>query len=193
MTILFATTNNNKVAEISAAVPESISVLSLKDISAEQTEIDEPYETLEENAVHKAVSYAKLFNMNCFSEDTGLEVVALKGAPGVLSARYAGTPSDTQKNMQLVLKNLEHANDRNAQFKTVIALILDEQIHTFEGVCKGTIIEQPTGQYGFGYDPIFIPEGANKTFGEMTTEEKNRFSHRKKALYKMIEFLKTNA
>jgi XTP/dITP diphosphohydrolase len=190
MTILFATTNKNKVAEIIAAVPNSISILSLKDISAEQIEIDEPYETLEENAVHKAVSYAKIFSINCFSEDTGLEVVALNGAPGVLSARYAGTPSDTQKNMQLLLKNLERANYRSAQFKTVIALMLDNRIHTFEGVCKGNIIEQPSGQNGFGYDPIFIPEGANKTFGEMTTEEKNRFSHRKKALQKMIEFLK---
>ena len=191
MNILFATSNINKVSEIKAALPEHISLFSLKDIDTNISEIDEPYETLEENAVHKAVSYSNLLKMNCFSEDTGLEVFSLNGAPGVKSARYAGFPSDTDKNMALLLKNLEGAADRSAQFRTVIALIINDQIHCFEGICKGRIIQQPKGKNGFGYDPIFIPDGANKTFAEMNTGEKNKFSHRKKAVDKMIEYLKS--
>jgi XTP/dITP diphosphohydrolase len=191
MNILFATSNINKVSEIKAALPEHISLFSLKDIDTNISEIDEPYETLEENAVHKAVSYSNLLKMNCFSEDTGLEVFSLNGAPGVKSARYAGFPADTDKNMALLLKNLEDTADRSAQFRTVIALIINDQIHCFEGICKGQIIQQPKGKNGFGYDPIFIPDGANKTFAEMNTGEKNKFSHRKKAVDKMIEYLKS--
>ncbi len=191
MNILFATSNINKVSEIKAALPEHISLFSLKDIDTNISEIDEPYETLEENAVHKAVSYSNLLKMNCFSEDTGLEVFSLNGAPGVKSARYAGFPSDTDKNMALLLKNLEGAADRSAQFRTVIALIINDQIHCFEGICKGQIIQQPKGKNGFGYDPIFIPDGSDKSFAEMNTGEKNKFSHRKKAVDKMIEYLKS--
>ena len=192
MNILFATSNINKVSEIKAALPEHISLFSLKDIDTNISEIDEPYETLEENAVHKAVSYSNLLKMNCFSEDTGLEVFSLNGAPGVKSARYAGFPSDTDKNMALLLKNLEDTADRSAQFRTVIALIINDQIHCFEGICKGQIIQQPKGKNGFGYDPIFIPDGSDKSFAEMNTGEKNKFSHRKKAVDKMIEYLKNN-
>lgn len=191
MNILFATSNINKVSEIKAALPEHVSLFSLKDIDTNISEIDEPYETLEENAVHKAVSYSNLLKMNCFSEDTGLEVFSLNGAPGVKSARYAGFPADTDKNMALLLKNLEDTADRSAQFRTVIALIINDQTHCFEGICKGRIIQQPKGKNGFGYDPIFIPDGSDKSFAEMNTGEKNKFSHRKKAVDKMIEYLKS--
>ena len=189
--LLFATSNQNKLAEISAALPESFSIYSLRDVSNQISEVEEPYDTLEENAIHKASSYAKMTGMNCFSEDTGLEVPALNNEPGVRSARYAGEPSDPQKNIDLLLTKLNDNKHRSAHFRTVIALVLNDQLFTFEGICKGSIINEQKGSNGFGYDPIFIPEGADKTFAEMTTQEKNKFSHRKKALFKMIEFLKT--
>ena len=190
MDILFATSNPNKTTEIKAALPDNISLYSLKDVGVDGIEIDEPFETLEENAAHKAISYSKHLRMNCFSEDTGLEVFALNGAPGVKSARYAGFPSDTGKNIALLLENMKGLNDRNAQFRTVIALVINEKMNYFEGICKGKIIQEARGNQGFGYDPLFIPEGADITFAEMNTEQKNKFSHRKIALQKMIYFLR---
>lgn len=191
MQLLFATSNQNKAIEINAALPNNFSVLSLRDIFKDNIEVDEPYATLEENAIHKAQTYAKLSGMNCFSEDTGLEVIALHGEPGVKSARYAGEPSDAQKNIELLLTNLYNTSDRSAQFRTVIALYIDGTTHTFEGICRGNIIQVQRGANGFGYDPVFIPDGADKTFAEMTLEEKNMYSHRKKALKKMLDFFST--
>jgi len=189
MELLFATTNNNKRAEIQSALPTGYIILGLSDLAEHFSDVDEPYETLEENAIHKAKTYAQLTGKNCFSEDTGLEVFSLKGEPGVRSARYAGEPADMKKNIDKLLLHLNQSLSREAQFRTVIALILENTLHTFEGICKGMILEKPRGINGFGYDPVFIPEGSDLTFAEMTIEEKNRFSHRKKALNKMISFL----
>ena len=192
MQLLFATSNQNKAIEINATLPDNFTVLSLRDIFQENIDVDEPYATLVENAMHKAHTYAQLSGMNCFSEDTGLEVFALHGEPGVKSARYAGEPSDPQKNIELLLSNLSNTKDRSAQFRTVIALYMDGITHTFEGICTGSIITVQKGANGFGYDPVFIPTGADKTFAEMTLEEKNTFSHRRKALEKMLALFRTN-
>jgi XTP/dITP diphosphohydrolase len=189
MKILFATSNKNKIAEIRAALPQHISILSLSELTLDNKEVDEPYPTLEENAVHKARTYAAMTGIDCFSEDTGLEVDALNGEPGVKSARYAGEPADPQKNTELLLSRLGNTVERRARFRTVIALSLKGEIHRFEGICEGKIINKQRGNQGFGYDPVFIPEGVEKTFAEMTIDEKNQFSHRKKALAKMIFFL----
>jgi XTP/dITP diphosphohydrolase len=189
MEILFATSNKNKTYEIRSALPQGFTLRCLADLSQHFPDVDEPFESLEENAVHKARSYAEMTGMNCFSEDTGLEVFSLQGEPGVRSARYAGEPGDAQKNIQKLLSNLSQSSDRTAQFRTVIALMMNEDVYRFEGICKGSIISEQKGQNGFGYDSVFVPDGADFTFAEMSMEEKNRFSHRKKALRKMIEFL----
>jgi XTP/dITP diphosphohydrolase len=187
--LLFATSNINKTSEIRSALPQGFTLRSLSDLSRSFPDVDEPFESLEENAIHKARTYAEMTGMNCFSEDTGLEVFSLQGEPGVRSARYAGEPGDAQKNIQKLLSNLIQSSDRKAQFRTVIALIMNEDVYRFEGICKGSIIYEQKGQNGFGYDSVFIPDGSLYTFAEMNVEEKNRFSHRKKALGKMIEFL----
>lgn len=192
MRLLFATTNTNKIIEIKKALTESYSLLSLKDIHLTDITVEEPYLTLEENAKHKALSYQKFSGMECFAEDTGLEVASLNGAPGVLSARYAGIPANDQNNIKKLLDELRNHKNKNARFRTVIALTSKDKCHLFEGICNGHIIECPTGHHGFGYDPVFVPEGTNKTFAEMTIEEKNKYSHRKKALGKLIEFLENN-
>ncbi len=186
--LLFATNNAHKVQEIQPLLPPDIKVLSLKDAGID-VEIEEPYETLEENAVEKASVIHALTGKNCFSEDTGLEVEALNGAPGVRSARYAGEKATHAENIDLLLTNLEGNSHRAARFRTVIALQWNETMHLFEGICPGTIISEKQGEKGFGYDPIFIPDGADKTFGEMSAVEKAQFSHRAKALEKLIYFL----
>lgn len=191
MQLLFATTNKNKIAEISAALSCNIQLLSLEEVGLADAEVDEPYLTLAENAIHKALSYERLSGMNCFSEDTGLEVEALDGAPGVFSARYAGLPADSNKNIDKLLGEMTEKTNRKAQFRTVIALRIGSETHAFEGICKGSILTGKHGTSGFGYDPIFIPEGADSSFAEMTTDEKNKFSHRKKALIKLIQFLES--
>lgn len=188
MKLIFATNNQNKVAEIKAALSEGLEIITLKEAGID-IEIPEPYETLEENATEKATVIHKLTAQNCFSEDTGLEVALLDGAPGVRSARYAGEEADNKKNIALLLKNMENISERSAQFKTVISLILDEKEYQFTGICKGQIITAERGDKGFGYDSIFIPTGDDRTFAEMNMEEKNKYSHRKKALAKLIEFL----
>lgn len=189
MELIFATNNQNKTAEINKVAGSRIKIISLAEAGIE-ADIPEPYPTLEENAFAKSLFIYRLTRKNCFSEDTGLEVDALAGAPGVKSARYAGEPVDMQKNIELLLKNLEGISNRKARFRTVISLILDKVEYQFAGICEGHIGMNEKGTNGFGYDSLFTPEGTNRTFAEMNMEEKNRFSHRKKATEKLIAFLK---
>lgn len=192
MKLIFATNNKNKLEEInritSSISKERIDIVGLKDAGI-NIEIPEPYHTLEENAFAKSLFIYRYTATACFSEDTGLEVQSLAGEPGVRSARYAGEPSDEKQNIQLLLKNLEQGKKRNARFRTVISLILNNVEYQFEGICEGMITSTPIGNGGFGYDPVFIPDGSDRTFGEMTMEEKNTYSHRKKATEKLIRFL----
>ena len=188
MKLIFATNNAHKVAEIKAVLPPAIDVLSLQEAGI-TIDIPEPHPTLEANAVEKATVIHQLTNTSCFSEDTGLEVAALHGEPGVRSARYAGDQATAQENIEKLMGILKSATDRSAQFRTVICLILQGKQHLFEGICKGAIITVQKGSSGFGYDPVFIPNGADKTFAQMTLEEKSRYSHRRKAVDKLVEFL----
>ena len=186
--IIFATNNVNKVNEIRAVLKDSFHIISLKEAGID-IDIPEPHETLLENAREKSNVIYTLTGKNCFSEDTGLEVVALNNEPGVKSARYAGDEADFKKNTEKLLRNLQSVANRQAQFRTVISLMLDGNEYNFEGICKGIITEKETGINGFGYDPVFIPEGSGKTFAEMDMEEKNKYSHRKKATAKFAAFL----
>jgi XTP/dITP diphosphohydrolase len=190
MKIIFATNNANKIAEIKSALTGDLQIVTLAEAGI-NIDIPEPHDTIEANATEKANVIHTLTKTNCFSEDTGLEVAALQGAPGVKSARYAGEPANDENNIALLLKNLKGITERAAQFKTVISLIIDSKEQQFVGICKGKIINETIGDNGFGYDPIFIPDGATKTFAEMTMDEKNKFSHRKKALVKLIDYLNT--
>ncbi len=187
--IIFATNNANKVAEIQAAIGDKIEVISLKQAGID-IDIPEPHDTLEANAEEKSRTIHRLTGDHCFSEDTGLEVDALNGEPGVKSARYAGEDKAFDKNIEKLLINLQSKTNRKARFRTVISLIWQEQEYLFEGICPGTIIPDQRGNAGFGYDPVFVPEGSSRTFAEMTLEEKNGFSHRKKAADKLVGFLK---
>ena len=186
-TLLFATNNRHKIQEIQSAIGDTIQIRGLEDAGI-FIDIPEPYDTLHENAAEKSSTIYALTGMSCFSEDTGLEVNALNGEPGVRSARYAGSRSDDE-NITRLLVNLEGKDDRTAQFRTVISLIWKGKQHFFEGICKGRIILVRKGANGFGYDPVFIPDGSEKTFAEMNVEEKNRFSHRKKAAMQLVLFL----
>lgn len=188
MTIVFATNNQHKVDEIRAAVPKNFSIISLKEAGID-IDIPEPHDTLQENASEKARTIHRLTHSNCFSEDTGLEVYSLGNEPGVHSARYAGEDKSFDKNIDKLLSKLDGSSDREARFRTVICLLLGENEHFFEGVCEGIIISERRGNMGFGYDPVFIPSGSGKTFAEMTMDEKNRFSHRRKAMDKLVTFL----
>ena len=187
-TLIFATNNRNKVAEIQSLVGANFTIIPLKEAGIE-IEIPEPHDQLEANAHEKAVTIFNLTHQNCFSEDTGLEIEALDGAPGVKSARYAGENSNAQDNIDLVLNRMTGIENRSAQFRTVICLIWENQTHYFEGVCKGQILSNMQGENGFGYDPIFVPDGATKSFANMTMDEKNTFSHRKKAVMQLFDFL----
>jgi XTP/dITP diphosphohydrolase len=187
--LIFATNNQHKVDEIKVVIGEHFNIVTLKDAGI-AIDIPEPHDTLEANATEKSTTIYRLTGDNVFSEDTGLEVVVLNGEPGVKSARYAGEGRDFQANIDKLLANLEGITNRKAQFRTVISLILNNQEHLFEGICEGNIITHQKGLKGFGYDPVFVPNGSNKTFAEMTIEEKNQFSHRKKATDKLIAFLK---
>ncbi len=189
MKIIFATNNQHKADEIRAALPPAFEIATLKDAGI-LIDIPEPYDTLQDNAREKARVISELTGEACFSEDTGLEVEALNGEPGVKSARYAGEGRDFSENIKKLLLHLQGKENRSARFRTVICLLLDGQEHFFEGICRGTIIQTERGDKGFGYDPVFVPEGAEKTFAEMPMEEKNRFSHRRKAVDKLIAFLK---
>jgi XTP/dITP diphosphohydrolase len=186
--LLFATNNAHKVAEIQAAIGNQLSVISLQDAGI-NTEIPEPFNTLEENAAHKAAVIHEQAGVDCFSEDTGLEIEAIGGKPGVLSARYAGPGRSDDDNINRVLQELKTVVNRKARFRTVISLIWEGRTYSFEGICNGTILEARQGSGGFGYDPIFAPDGSVKSFGEMTMNEKNQYSHRKKAADQLVLFL----
>lgn len=191
MKLVFATANQHKAEEIQKKLPSLIQVLTLKDLELKE-EIPETAETMEGNAVLKAEYIAKHFGMDCFADDSGLEIEALNGEPGVYSARYAGSERDDEKNLQLVLKKMKGVTNRNARFKTVIALSVNNKIHLFEGIINGKIRHEKKGTMGFGYDPIFEPENAGVTFAEMSVEEKNNLSHRARAVEKMIQFIASN-
>lgn len=188
MKLVFATHNQNKLKEVQQLLPSHIELLSLTDINCHD-EIPETELTIEGNAKLKADYVRKHFGLNCFADDTGLEVNALHGAPGVFSARYAGPENNAQANMDKLLLNLEGVADRTAQFKTVIALSLDASEVSFTGICTGGIVQKARGEKGFGYDPIFQPTDYNLTFAEITSEEKGRISHRGRAIRALIEYL----
>ena len=187
-TIIFATNNENKVAEVRVVLGKSFNIITLKEAGID-IDIPEPHDTLEANATEKSKTIFIITNKNCFSEDTGLEVKALHGEPGVKSARYAGEGRNFDDNIDKLLTNLKYADNKTARFKTVISLLLNGKEYFFEGICTGKIISQRKGNNGFGYDPVFIPDGSEKTFAEMDMAEKNKFSHRKKAMEKLINFL----
>jgi XTP/dITP diphosphohydrolase len=187
-TIIFATNNENKVLEVRTILKEKFKILSLKEAGID-IDIPEPFDTLEENAFEKARVINQLVHQNCFAEDTGLEVESLNGQPGVKSARYAGEERSFEKNIDKLLRNLQNKENRKAQFRTVVCFIENGQQKLFEGTCKGIIIAERRGISGFGYDPVFVPEGSDKTFAEMPVEQKNIFSHRKKAIGKLISYL----
>lgn len=187
--LIFATGNANKIKEVNALLEGKLTVGSLDDIGC-TGDLPETHETLHENALEKARYVYNNYGVNCFSEDTGLEVKALNGAPGVYSARYAGSQKNNEDNIDLLLKNMEGEPDRSAQFRTVIALIIDGAEYLFEGTAPGTIIEARVGGGGFGYDPVFQPVGHNRTFAEMDMLEKSKLSHRGQAVSKLIYFLK---
>ena len=189
-TLIFATNNRNKVAEIQSLVGPNFTIIPLKETGID-IDIPEPHDQLEANALEKAMTIFNMTQQNCFSEDTGLEILALDGAPGVKSARYAGENCNPQANIDLVLSKMTGVENRTAQFRTVICLIWENQTYYFEGICKGQILNNMQGENGFGYDPIFVPDGASKSFANMTMEEKNQFSHRKKAVTQLFEFLGT--
>jgi XTP/dITP diphosphohydrolase len=192
MELIFATHNKNKLKEVQSLVPASIKVISLDNLNMTD-EIPETGHTLVDNALIKARTIFALYKKPVIADDTGLDVEALNGAPGVYSARYAGEPSNADNNMTLLLHHLETTTNRAAHFKTVIAYIDAEgKEQLFEGRVDGEIIEERRGDKGFGYDPIFVPVGYNKTFAEMSAEEKNSMSHRARALQAFSEFLKTN-
>lgn len=186
--IIFATNNKNKVDEIRAVLKDGFQIISLKEAGIE-IDIPEPYDTLEENAREKSNTIYALTGKDCFSEDTGLEVAALDNEPGVKSARYAGDDNDFKRNIEKLLQKMDGIDKRQAQFRTVISFMMQGMEYQFEGICRGTITNTESGTNGFGYDAVFVPEGSTKTFAEMTMDEKNKFSHRKKATEKFVQFL----
>ena len=186
--LVFATNNMHKVEEVEALLPDFFKIKSLESIGCTE-DIPENEPTIAGNAIAKAQYVFDKFGIDVFAEDTGLEVDALNGDPGVYSARYAGAARDSKANIQLLLKNLEGKDNRSARFRTCMALILDGQTHLFEGIVEGAISLEMTGQEGFGYDPVFVPNGYSKTFAEMSLEDKSKISHRARALSKLIEFL----
>ena len=188
MRLFFSSQNQHKISEVRSKLPSFISLSDLSEFNL-TSEIPETGKTLEENALIKAKFINENFKLNCFADDSGLEVEILGNAPGVYSARYAGEPKNDEKNMDKLLLALENHSNRNAQFRTVICLILLGKEYFFEGIIKGKIIHARKGKDGFGYDPIFIPDGYEKTFAEMTIEEKNKISHRALAVEKLVEFL----
>ncbi|GGB67615.1 non-canonical purine NTP pyrophosphatase [Flavobacterium suaedae] len=189
MKLVFASNNKNKVKEIKHQLPSSIEILTLEDIGCTE-DIPETAETIEGNAILKANYITEKYGYNCFADDTGLEVEALNGAPGVYSARYAGEEKNAEANMEKLLNELRDKSNRNAQFKTVIALNLNGEQLLFTGIAKGEITVNKQGNEGFGYDPIFKPEGKNITFAEISLEEKTKLSHRGKAVTALTQFLK---
>lgn len=192
MQLVFASNNSNKIAEIQALVPKLIEILSLKDIGCTE-EIPETAETIEGNAILKANYVTKKYGFNCFSDDSGLEIDFLNGAPGVFSARFAGEQKNDKDNIIKVLRELDGVKNRKAQFKTVIALNLNGQQNLFTGIIKGTITETEKGNQGFGYDPIFLPINYTNTFAELNQSEKSAISHRGQAVAQLLDFLNKNS
>ncbi|MES1221011.1 MAG: RdgB/HAM1 family non-canonical purine NTP pyrophosphatase [Bacteroidota bacterium] len=193
MKLIFASNNQHKTEEIRSFLTKDFQILTLTEAGI-TIDIPEPHDTLEENATEKSRTIYQLTRSNpialgCFSEDTGLEVYVLNGEPGVKSARYAGNGRSFDANIEKLLANLADKPNRKARFRAVISLIIDDKETLFEGICEGKIIEQRKGDLGFGYDPIFVPDGSDRTFAEMSQEEKIHFSHRTKAVLKMVEFL----
>lgn len=191
MKLVFATNNRHKLDEVRAIVGDRVEVLSLNDIGC-YDDIPETADTLQGNALIKARYIHEKFRVDCFADDTGLEVEALDGAPGVYSARYAGEECDSEANMQKLLQNLTGKSNRNAQFRTVIALIIKGEEKLFNGIVKGTITEEKRGDSGFGYDPVFIPEGFSESFAQMSGDMKNSISHRYRATLELSNYLKEN-
>ena len=188
MEIVFATNNLNKIKEVQSLLPSNITILSLESIGCNE-EITETKNTIEENAIQKADYIKEHYGLNCFADDTGLEVNALNSSPGVYSARYAGPEKCSESNMKLLLSKLKLISDRSAQFKTVIALNINGKTLIFEGICKGEISHEKKGKGGFGYDPIFIPNNHKKTFAELSLSRKNEIGHRGKAVTKLVNYL----
>ena len=187
--IVFATNNDHKVKEIKVAVGASLEVVSLREAGID-IDIPEPWDTLEANAKEKSSTIHRLTGENCFSEDTGLEVYALNGEPGVHSARYAGEQQSFAANIQKLLDRLGAADDRRARFRTVISLIWQGREYLFDGICEGHMLTNPVGKDGFGYDPIIVPEGDTRSFAQMSPQEKNHYSHRRKAADQLVAFLR---
>jgi len=187
--IVFATNNDHKLEEVRFALKDKYEVLSLKDIGFFE-DIPEPYETLEENALTKSKTIFIKYGLDCFADDTGLEVEALNGAPGVYSARYAGPNCSFDDNVNKLLEELQDKDNRKARFRTIISLILEGHEYAFEGIVNGDITKERAGEKGFGYDPIFQPEGKSNSFAQMDLDEKNKISHRGLAVAKLIDFLK---
>lgn len=186
--LTFATNNKNKIKEVSKLIPGNLNILSLEDINCKE-EIPETQGTIKGNAFQKAEYVKENYKYDCFADDTGLEVDALNGAPGVRSARYAGEKCSSEDNVRKLLKELKGKPNRRARFRTVIALIIDEEKYSFEGVVEGSITEEKRGGEGFGYDPVFLPDGYDQTFAEMPLELKNKISHRAKATKQLVAFL----
>lgn len=190
MKLIFATNNQHKIEELRPLIKNEFEIITLQEAGID-IDIPEPYDTLEENAAGKSKTIFEMTGTSCFSEDTGLEVAALNGEPGAKSARYAGDSRSFNANIEKLLINLANKSDRSAQFRTVISLLIDGKETQFEGICTGKIIESRKGEKGFGYDPVFIPDGADKTFAQMSMDEKAQFSHRAKATKKLVAFLNT--
>ena len=188
MKLVFATNNKHKLQEVRDIIGSGVEILSLADINCNE-DIPETADTLDGNALIKARYIYEKYNVNCFADDTGLEVDVLDGAPGVYSARYAGDGHDSEANMRKLLENLTGKNNRNAQFRTVIALIIDGEEKLFNGIVKGTITEEKRGDSGFGYDPIFVPEGYSESFAQMDSSTKNSISHRYRATKQLSDYL----
>ncbi len=188
MKLVFATNNRHKLEEITRMLKDKYEIISLEEIGCRE-EIPEDYETLQENALEKARYVKEHYGYDCFADDTGLEIEALGNRPGVYSARYAGPAKNSEDNMHKVLGEMKSEENRKARFRTVIALLLGGEEHFFEGIVEGKILEQQQGEIGFGYDPIFCPEGYRQSFAEMPMEQKNQISHRGQAVRKLAEFL----
>ena len=188
MKLVFATNNSNKIKEVSNLISNKIAIISLKDIGCNE-DIVESKNTIIDNAILKANYIKNNYGYDCFADDTGLEVDFLNGRPGVFSKRFSGENSTDELNMKKLLECMEESKNRNARFRTVIALNINNQVITFTGVCEGEILKQRRGNNGFGYDPIFLPKGYNNSFGEMSIIEKNEIAHRSKAVKKLINYL----
>ena len=188
MKLVFVTNNPHKLQEINQLLDDSTELLSLSDINCFE-EIPENQETIEGNAAEKSFYIWNKYGINCFADDTGLEIEALNGEPGVYSARYAGEEKSPEKNMDLVLQKLSEIKNRKARFKTVISLVMDGKETQFEGIVNGRILEEKRGKTGFGYDPIFQPEESHLSFAEMPVDEKNKISHRGRAVQKLVDYL----